>query len=137
MPADGQAGYVDLHNPSPGEVDLSGWSPASCSGSARTVVAVFPAGVSIPADEHLVIAGADFAGTAARRVVAPEVSDEGQVLLDQRGATVDRVGHSPASPCRESEAALPCGPRRPLVGDGHSTDTDHNRRDFTCAEPPA
>ncbi|QFZ20240.1 lamin tail domain-containing protein [Saccharothrix syringae] len=135
--ANGQAGYVELHNPSQAEVDLSGWSLASCSGSTKTVFLVFPSGFSLPPDEHLLIAGADFAGTSERRVVVPEISGEGQVLLDRHGTTVDRVGLSATSPCREAEAAEPCAPGLPLVRDERSTDTDYNRRDFTCAEAPA
>ncbi len=135
--ATGSAGYVELHNVSVDDVNLAGWELRACTGRATTILATLPAGTVVPAGERLLVAGPDFAGTADWRVTVPEVAGDGQVLLDHRGAQVDRVAVAPDSPCREAEAAQACGPGQALTRQPADQDTDNNRRDFRCTPPRA
>ncbi|GAA3862334.1 hypothetical protein GCM10022243_30950 [Saccharothrix violaceirubra] len=129
----GSTGYVDLRNPSSAWTDLSGWSMVSCSGREKNALVTFPAGFRVPPGGRVLVAGGDFAGDGTRQVTVPAVDGEGAALLDRRGVFVDRFALTPDSPCREKEAALPCGHGMAPQRDALSTDTDDNRADFTCA----
>ncbi|MEV0681439.1 lamin tail domain-containing protein [Actinosynnema sp. NPDC050436] len=135
--AHGSTGYVELRNTSTAEVDLSGWTLVSCTGRATTILATLPAGTSLRPGAPLLVAGPDHLGPADWRVTVPEVSGDGQALLDRSGALVDRVAVAADSPCREAEAAATCPGGLALSRDEFGNDTDNNRRDFHCAEPPA
>lgn len=132
--ANGSAVYADLRNTSSGAVDLSGWVVSTCAGGAVAELAVLPAGSTLPPGGQLLLAGPDLAGTATEHVAVPSVTGDGHVLLDRRGARVDAVAAAPRSPCRENQAATPCG-GLPLRRDPNSRDTDENRADFTCGAP--
>ncbi|WP_245572660.1 lamin tail domain-containing protein [Actinokineospora enzanensis] len=132
----GPTGYVELHNASAIEVDLSGWSLKVCVGRSAVTVARLPAGLSLGPDERLAVAGIDAEPPDPVRISVPAIDGDGYRLFDRRGVLVDRVSTAAGSPCREAEAARPCMPGLVLTRDAGSTDTDDNRRDFSCEPLP-
>ncbi|MEU5691873.1 lamin tail domain-containing protein [Actinosynnema sp. NPDC020468] len=129
----GSTGYVELRNISSTSVDLSGWTVRGCAGATTVDLAELPAGAVLPGSERFLVAGADFAGPAAR-ITVPALVGDGLVLVDRRRARVDAVATTPSSPCSERRAAAPCG-ALPLSRDPDGADTDDNSQDFHCAPP--
>jgi hypothetical protein len=93
------AEFVELYNPLPGAVDMSGWS------FTKGVQFTFPVGTSIPSRGYLVVAENPAAvqqqfGVAALGAWTGSLANDGETLelVDSRGAMVDSLSYEVGFP---------------------------------------
>ena len=133
--------FIELYNPTTGTIDISGWeiwgSNASGSTSRRATI---PAGISLPAAKHYLIANTSSGGYtgAADLTYSTGITNTGGIALIASGVIIDQVGLSDSSAYLEgtplSSYSANTEHSFERKGLGYCSDTDDNATDFELNE---